>query len=144
MVAVFDTLEDFMTHLVDEDPNFVVFPHNLSDYESVEDLPPPIETPDDLPGNIDEWLMYFPQEKLRISSRDTYTTLLVRMSILLPKVVKNLSAWMRNKQFSLWKAYLQLEQPTSLGWLLFSTQSMDVELLKDAISDLIKNIQVGL
>jgi len=31
-----------------------------------------------------------------------------------------------------------------LGWLLFSTQSMDVELLKDAISNLIENIPVGL
>jgi len=42
---------------------------------------------------------------------------------------------MRNKWFGLWKAYLQSEKPTSLGWLLFSTQTMDVELLKDAISD---------
>jgi len=73
-----------------------------------------------------------------------YTTLLVGMSIPLPRVVKNLSAWMQNKQFGLWKAYLQSEQPMSLGWLLFSTQSMDVELLKDAISNLIKNIPVGL
>jgi len=44
----------------------------------------------------------------------------------------------------IWKAYLQSEQPTLLGWLLFSTQSMDVELLKDAISDAIKNIPVSL
>jgi len=99
----------------------VVFPHNLSEYESVEELPPLIESPEDLPGDIDEWLTYFPQVKPRISSSDTYTTLLIGMSILLPKVVKNLSAWMRNKWFGLWKAYLQSEQPTSLGWLLFST-----------------------
>jgi len=51
---------------------------------------------------------------------------------------------MRNKRFGLWKAYLQSEQPTSLGWLLFSTQTMDVELLREAISDQIKNIPVGL
>jgi len=144
MAAVFDALEDFVMHLSDKDPNFVVFPHNLSEYESVEELPPPIKSPEDLPGGNDEWLMYFPQAKPRISSGDTYTTLLIGMSIPLPKVVKNLSTWMRNKQFGLWKAYLQSEQPTSLGWLLFSTQSMDVELLKDAISNLIKNILVRL
>ena len=51
---------------------------------------------------------------------------------------------MHNKCFGIWKAYLQLEQPTSLGWLLFSTQSMDVELLKEAILDAIENIPVGL
>jgi len=70
--------------------------------------------------------------------------LLIGLSISLPKLVKNLSTWMRNKRYGLWKAYLQAEQPFSLGWLLFSTQSMDVELLKDAISNLIENIPVGL
>jgi len=51
---------------------------------------------------------------------------------------------MQNKQYGLWKVYLQSENPSSLGWLLFSMQSMDVELLKDAISDLIKNITIRL
>jgi len=51
---------------------------------------------------------------------------------------------MHNKCFGIGKAYLQTEQPTSLGWLLFSTQTMDVELLKEAISDKLENIPVGL
>jgi len=144
MAAVFDALKDFIMKLANEDPNFVVFPHNVSKYESVEDLPPPIETLDDLPRDIDEWLLYFPQAKPRISSGDMYNVLLIGLSILLPKLVKNLSVWMRNKRYGLWKAYLQSEWPMSLGWLLFSTQSMDVKLLKDAILDLIENIPVGL
>jgi len=94
MAAVFDALEEFVMQLADEDPNFVVFPHNVSEYESVDDLLPPIETPNDLLGDIDEWLTYFPQAKPRISSRDTYTSLLIGLSIPLPKLVKNLSAWM--------------------------------------------------
>jgi len=51
---------------------------------------------------------------------------------------------MRNKCFGLWKAYLQSEQPTSLGWFLFSTQTMNIDLLKDAISDKLENIPIGL
>jgi len=51
---------------------------------------------------------------------------------------------MRNKKFGLWKAYLQSEKPLSLGWLLFSTQTMDIEVLKDAISDSLENIPIGL
>jgi len=144
MAAVYDALEEFITQLADEDPHFVVFPHNLSEYESIEDLPPPIETPDDLPDDIEEWLTYFPGAKPRISGGDTYTALLIGLSIPFPKLVKSLSAWMRNKRFGLWMAYLQSEQPTSLGWLLFSTSTMDAELLKKAISDSIENIPVGL
>jgi len=144
MAAVFDVLEEFVMTLVEEDPNFVVFPHNVSEYELVKELPPLIKTLDDLPSDIDKWLMYFPQAKLRVSGGDTYTALLIGLSIPLPKLVKNLSTWMWSKCYGLWKAYLQLEQPFSLGWLLFSTQSMDMELLKDAISNLIETIPVGL
>jgi len=116
----------------------------MSEYKLVEDFLPPIETPDNLPRDIDEWLIYFPQAKPRISGGNTYTTLLIGLSIPFPKLVKNLSMWMQNKRCSIWKAYLQSEQPTSLGWPLFSTQFMDIKLLKDAILDLIKNIPVGL
>jgi len=73
-----------------------------------------------------------------------YTALLISLSIPFPKLIKNLSTWMHNKCYGIWKAYLQSEQPTSLGWLLFSIQSMDVELLKEAISDMIENIPVSL
>jgi len=144
MAAVYDALEEFVSQFADEDPNFVVFPYNLSDYKSVEDLPPPIKTAEDIPDDIEEWLEYFPGAKPRVTGGDTYTALLIGLSVPLPKIVKNLSAWMRNKCFGLWKAYLQSEKPTSLGWLLFSTQTMDINLLKDAISDHLENIPIGL
>jgi len=106
MAAVFDALEEFVTQLANEDPNFIVFLHNVSEYKSVDDLPPPIKTPDDLPGDIDEWLIYFPQAKPWLSGGDTYTSILISLSIPLPKLVKNLSAWLRNKHYGIWKAYL--------------------------------------
>jgi len=144
MVAVCDALEEFVMQFADEDPHFVVYLYNLSAYKSIDNLPPLIKMADDLLDNIDEWLEYFPPAKPWVSGGDMYMALLIGLSIPLPKIVKNLCAWMRNKRFCLWKAYLQLEQPTSLRWLLFSTQTMDIELLKDAVSDQLENIPVGL
>jgi len=97
MAAVYNTLEEFILQFTDEDPNFVVYPYKLSNYESVDDLPPPIKTPDDIPDNVDDWLEYFPSMKLQVTGGNTYTQLLVGMSKPLPKVIKNLSAWMCNK-----------------------------------------------
>jgi len=97
MATVFDALKEFVTQLVDEDPNFVVYPYNLSAFESVKDLPPPIETSEDIPDNIDDWLEYFPGAKPRLSGGNTYMAVLIGMSKPLPKVVKILSAWMHNK-----------------------------------------------
>jgi len=71
MAAVYDALEEFVGQMAEEDPNFMVYPYHLSKYKSVEDLPPPIETTDDLPDDIDKWLDYFPQAKPRISGGNT-------------------------------------------------------------------------
>jgi len=67
MVAVYNAWEEFVTQLVEDDPHFIVYPYNLSAYKSVEDLPPLIETADDLPDDIDDWLEYFPQAKPWVS-----------------------------------------------------------------------------
>jgi len=144
MAAVYDALEEFIAQFAEEDPHFLVFPTTLSRYESVEDLPAPLETAEDLPEDIDEWLTYFPQAKPRVSGGDTYTTVLLDFSVPFPKLMKQLSHWFLKKRYGLWLASLQSEQPTSVGWLLFSTGSMDIELLKDAISDSIENVPVGL
>jgi len=144
MAVVYNALEEFIITFADEDPNFVVFPYTLSAYKLIEDLPPLIETMEDIPDDIEEWLEYFPGAKPQKTGGDTYMAVLVGMSKPLPKVVKNLSAWMRNKCFGLWRAYLQSEQPTSLGWLLFSMQTMQVERLQEAISEAIDGIPIGL
>jgi len=89
------------------------------------------------------WLIFL-KAKPHILGGDTYTLLLIGLNIPFPKLVKSLSTWMQNKCFGLWKAYLQPEQLTSLGWLLFSTSSMDADLLKEAISDRIEKIPIGL
>jgi len=88
MVAVYDALKEFITQFADEDPHFVVYPYRLSAYESIKDLPLPIETPDDIPDYIDDWLKYFPGAKPQITRGDTYTALLIGMSKPLTKVVK--------------------------------------------------------
>jgi len=92
MAAVYDALEEFMSQFLDEDPDFIVYPYKLSNYESVDDLPPPIENPEDILDDVDDWLEYFPGAKPRISGGDTYTQLLVGMSKPLPQVIKWLSA----------------------------------------------------
>jgi len=115
MAAVYNVLEEFMTMLAEEDLHFVVYHHNLSKFNSVEDLLLPIETVDDLLDDINEWMTYFPQAKPCILGGDTCMVLLIDLSIPFPNLIKLLSAWMGNKHYGLWKVYLQSEQPPSLS-----------------------------
>jgi len=63
MAAVYNALKEFITQLADKDPHFMVYPYKLSAYELIKDLPPPIETPDDIPNDINDWLEYVPGAK---------------------------------------------------------------------------------
>jgi len=53
MAAIYNALDEFITQMAEENPQFVVFPHNL---------PPPIKMVDDLPDNINKWLTFSPRQ----------------------------------------------------------------------------------
>jgi len=121
-----------------------VFPHNLSQYGTLENLLHVLEEPEDLPTEVDEWLVYFPQAKPRYNGSDIYTTALLGCSVLLGKIMKEHNDWFRETRISLWEATIQTEAPVSIGWLLFSTNNTNTDLLKREISRFIDDIPVGL
>jgi len=73
-----------------------------------------------------------------------YTTLLLGLGTPFVMFIKKLSPWCKEKKYVLWEASLQSEKPTSIGWLLFLTNTMDILPLKEQISEHIHDIPVGL
>jgi len=65
VATMFDHLERFMHNMLEADAHFTVFPHNLSEYESIEDLLELLEDPDQIPGEVEDWLEYFPGTRPR-------------------------------------------------------------------------------
>jgi len=134
VATMFDHLERFMHNMLEADAHFTVFPHNLSEYESIEDLPKPLEDPDQIPGEVEDWLEYFPGARPQAQGGYTYTSVLLGFQEPFPKVIKALASWFRKTKFGLWKSSLQSKKPVLLGWLLFLTSTMDVEVLQGEIS----------
>jgi len=58
---MFEHLQNFMVHMLEADAHFTMFPHNLSNYNLLEDLPEMLEDPDHIPGEVSKWLEYFPE-----------------------------------------------------------------------------------
>jgi len=142
--AMFDCLADFVKAATKEDKHFCIFTNHLSRYKSATELPPAIVDLDSLPEEVDEWLQYFPGAKPRVKGGNVYTALLIGLSMPFITFIKKLSPWCKEKKYGLWEASLQSEKPTSIGWLLFSTNTMDVLPLKEQISESIQDILVGL
>ena len=121
-----------------------MFPHNLSQYGTLENLLHVLKELEDLPTEVDEWLVYFPQAKPRYNGGDVYTAALLGCSVPLGKIMKEHNDWFRETCFGLWEATIQTKAPVSIGWLLFSTNNTNMDLLKREISRFIDDILVGL
>jgi len=74
----------------------------------------------------------------------TYTMALLGFHELLTKVLKEAGPWFCKTKFGIWKSTLQSKKPISLGWLLFSMNNMDIEVLRGKISLRISSVPVGL
>jgi len=144
VATMFEHLESLMNNMLEIDTHFTVFPHNLSDYESINDLPEALDDLDLLPDKVEEWLMFFPGARPRARGGYTYTMALLGFHEPLTKVLKEAGPWFRKTKFGIWKSTLQSEKPISLGWLLFSTMNMDIEVLRGEISLRISSVPVGL
>jgi len=142
--AMFDCLANFIEVATEEDKQFRVFPHHLSRYKSATDLPTVITDLDSLPEEVDDWLQYFLGTKPRVKGGNVYMALLIGLSTPFVTFIKKLSPWCKDKKYGLWEASLQSEKPVSIGWLLFSTNTMDILPLKEQISESIQDIPVGL
>jgi len=142
--AMFNALDEFLTKMQEADCKFLIFPHNLSQYGSLMALPPTLDDPEALPLEVDNWLVYFLQAKPRFQGGDIYTMALVGMSILLGEIMKMQMDWSKETQYGIWEANIQTEAPVSVGWLLFLTNNINTDILKQEISKFIEDILVGL
>jgi len=142
--SMFNMLDDSLMKMKEADQQFTVFPHNLSKYGTLDNLPHSIKEPEDLLTEVDNWLIYFPQAKPRYNGGDIYMMALLGCSIPLGKIMKEHNDWFSETRFRLWEATIQMEAPVSVGWLLFSTNMTNTEILKKEISRFIKDIPVGL
>jgi len=123
VATMYDHLERFINQMLDADAHFSVFPHNLSEYESINDLPEPIEDPDQLPDEVNEWLEYFPRARPRACGGYTYTQVLLGFHKPFPKIVKATASWFHKMKFGLWKHPYNLKnQPHSDGSCSQQTQ----------------------
>jgi len=141
---MFDTLDKFLTKMQEADHKFTVFPHNLSQYRSLTSLPLALDDPELLPTEVDDWLVYFPQAKPQFQGGNVYMTVLIGTSMPLGRIMKAQSNWFKETRFGLWEVNIQTEAPILVGWLLFSTNNINTEILKCKISKFLEDIPVGL
>jgi len=64
MDMVFEAIDEFFTKMQEANKKFTVFPHNLSKYSTMDNMPKGINDPDSIPTKVEDWFNYFLQAKL--------------------------------------------------------------------------------
>jgi len=82
--------------------------------------------------------------KPRFQGSNVYTSALIGTSLPLGKIMKVQTDWFKETRFGLWEANIQTESLVSVGWLLFLTNNINMDVLKRKISKFIEDIPVGL
>ncbi len=144
MKAGFEVLDEFFTKFQEADKKFTVFPHPISKYGTMSNMPKLINNPYSIPIKVEDWLDCFPQAKPGFLDRELYTSVLLGCSVPLPEILKTLESWFQETYYGMWHTEIQSEICVSLGWFLFLTNNINMELMGQGILVFIEVTPVGL
>ena len=77
--------------------------------------------------------VYFFREQARSSGGRVFTDVFVHHSIPMDDLKGDLEWFLKENQMAIYKKQLQVEETSQQGWLLYSTQALDNEVLANAI-----------
>ena len=103
----------------------------------------PIKESKNIPNVISKLRVYFARIQARPSGGKVFTDVFVQHTIPVDDLRGDTEWFMKENQMAMFKKQLQVESTAQMGWLLYSTQTLDNEALKVAIEAEI-GVQVAL
>ena len=97
--------------------------HELPSLTSVEKFPSTL-------GNLRK---YFSQAQPNIHGQTLYVSILMTHIMHFSDIMENVWWWLSEKKFGLWKRQVQSETVKTIGYLLYSTRSLEPEYMKQIV-----------
>ena len=93
----------------------------------------PIKGPQYIPNTISRLRTYFFRVQARSAGGKVYADVFIQHSLPIDDIKGDAEWFLKEKNMAIYKKQLQVEETSQLGWLLYSTQSIDIEVLAAAI-----------
>jgi hypothetical protein len=133
MEEAHDTIVGIMRKLQATDKRLVIYPWYWKDATGAQPKMRTLVSPDSIPKTNDI-KRYFPGLQIDKPSGGTfYTSVLLGMEKELEVIMEPSGSWLRNNGHGLFDQLTQSEQQFTVGWLLYSTRSMDTKRLQLAL-----------
>ncbi|WP_288992759.1 hypothetical protein, partial [uncultured Marinobacter sp.] len=131
LVAVYDQIKTL-------DKRLVIYPWKQEDATS-----PPIHLASEIPGRVSASKIYFNRARERANGGNLWVSIYCGHGKPFEELHEDIDWWLRANGFGWYSKTLQVENTKALGWLCYSTRTMDEETLTKAIYDAI-GVVVGL
>lgn len=139
--ALMHRIKEFIRELKEADESIVIFPWKAKDYGKCA-----IDKADDVPSDLRKFKIF--TKKIWAAKPDvaatTYFQLWVGHDFDIKDIRFNMQDWLRQGQHGVYVDMLQADDSVDVGWLLYSTQTMDAGALADEIMEVIKPDKIGL
>jgi hypothetical protein len=125
LVTMFDQIKN------EDKQHLVIYPWKAD--SAIDSKGKRITSSADIPKGVDELQKFFDRAYPRTKGGDIYVSVFLGHKKSFPIIHKEINWWLREMNFGFYLKSLQVERTVPGGWLLFSTQTMDVDAITPAI-----------
>ena len=93
----------------------------------------PLKNPKNIPDTISKLRVYFARVQARSAGGKVYADVFIQHTIPLDDIRGDAEWFLKENQMAMYGKQLQVESTVQKGWLLYSTQSMDIDTLAEVI-----------
>ena len=134
-------IQEFLNACNDNsDGSINIVPWKLNDASEY----PIIENDDQVPSQLSQLKIYFPRIRLSQKGSQVYTSIYLGHDVAVENLLTDISFWLMDSGFKLYKKTIQAENSAILGWFLYGIKEINTEHLQDAIEKTPGSPVVGL
>jgi len=123
----------YLRELKEADNRLVIYPWKSTDGLGAKPNLPVIRNLDKLPTTLNGLRGYLPGLRQLRQSGKVYSSACLGMDKTLDQVRTTAGSWLKSNDSGLYIQQIQAEQTYTVGWLLYSIQSMDTQALQTAL-----------
>lgn len=131
-------LQKWFAKMQESDKNFSLLPWGVTDHHK-----PHIKQMQDIPTTISKLKVYFTRARANTNGGRVYVDVQVQHSVPITDLKGDAEWFLEENNMAIYDKRLQVEATSQQGWLLYSTQSMDKDMLAEQIEQAI-GVQVDL
>jgi hypothetical protein len=135
-----DTLRDIFSQLWNEDSHMVIYPWSDTNLRTH----PALVGVNELPASIGTLRRYFSRINPRPAGGQIYVLVRLGLNVPMSDIMESAGWWLKDRQHGFWPRAIQAEETVTIGWLLYSTRSMDLNVLQDKLLTDDPRLEVGL